>query len=206
MSKEIIKLWDKLGKKFGCVGPTYWDDFGRRLVSLSSIKEGDYVLDIGIGRGAVLFPAAKKVKNKGKVWGVDVSSVMVYETEKEIKNNNLENIEVLCMDGANLNFKEDTFDVVTSGFSIGYILNCDKELESILKVLKRDGYLALSLWGIQKDQEWLNKIVDEYIPKKSCDDNELEQLNTVQGVKKLLERLNLKDIKIYEEDNLGTLK
>ena len=59
---ELIELWDKVAFNFGSIGPRYWDKFGHRLVELSHIEEGNYVLDIGMGRGASLFPSKRKSK------------------------------------------------------------------------------------------------------------------------------------------------
>ena len=44
---ELIELWDKVALNFGSMGPRYWDRFGHRLVELSHIEEGNYVLDTG---------------------------------------------------------------------------------------------------------------------------------------------------------------
>lgn len=62
INKKSISTWDKVALNFGKVGPKYWDEFGSRLVELSSTSRGARVLDIGIGRGASLFPALNKVQ------------------------------------------------------------------------------------------------------------------------------------------------
>lgn len=61
INKKSISTWDKVAPEFGKVGPKYWEEFGSRLVELSSISRGARVLDIGMGRGASLFPALNKV-------------------------------------------------------------------------------------------------------------------------------------------------
>ncbi|NEU04236.1 class I SAM-dependent methyltransferase [Clostridium senegalense] len=206
--RELINLWDKVGVNFSEIGPNYWKRFGERLIELSDINAGDFVLDIGIGRGASLFPAAQRVGEKGQVIGIDISKVMVNETKKQIIKENINNIKVFQMDGEDLEFKNEYFNNVVSGFSIGYILNEDKELNKILKVLKFKGQLALSLWGVQESQNWLTDIINEYLFIHSNKGNKVKDkkeddtvLNTVYGVKSFLKSLNLKNIKVYEEDN-----
>ena len=58
---KIKDLFNKIAPSWGEIGPKYWNDFGDRLVELSNIKKGAKVLDIGVGRGASLFPATEKV-------------------------------------------------------------------------------------------------------------------------------------------------
>jgi arsenite methyltransferase len=54
-------------------------------VALSDIKENETVLDLGSGAGLDAFMAAKKVGNKGRVIGVDMTPEMVKRLEKTRK-------------------------------------------------------------------------------------------------------------------------
>ncbi|GMQ60743.1 hypothetical protein AN1V17_51460 [Vallitalea sediminicola] len=78
--KDIVtNIWDTVAPTFSKMGPKYWDQFGERLVQLSNIKDGGILLDIGMGRGASLFPATKEIGITGKVIGIDFSDRMVSE-------------------------------------------------------------------------------------------------------------------------------
>lgn len=128
---QLIETWDKAALNFGQVGPKYWDEFGQKLVELADIKEGNIVLDMGMGRGAALFPAAKKVGNNGKVIGIDISEVMVRATEESITQSGINNIEVIQMDAEELRFSSEYFNNIVSGFCIGNILGQDKKLKGL---------------------------------------------------------------------------
>ncbi|MBI4192001.1 MAG: methyltransferase domain-containing protein [Betaproteobacteria bacterium] len=65
---------------------------GERLVELAQLAPGTSVLDVAAGRGAVLFPAAKRVGARGHVIGIDLSSDMVRETAAEIRGAGWQNI------------------------------------------------------------------------------------------------------------------
>lgn len=67
INKKSINIWDMVASNFGKIEPKYCNDFGSRLVELSSISKGARVLDIGMGRGASLFPALDKVGKDGYV-------------------------------------------------------------------------------------------------------------------------------------------
>jgi ubiquinone/menaquinone biosynthesis C-methylase UbiE len=203
---ELIKLWNKVAENFGKSGPKYWDRFGERLVELSDVKKGNNVLDIGMGRGSSLFPAAKKIGITGKAIGIDLSEVMVMKTQQKIIEYNLKNVEVFQLDAEELEFSDACFDNIIFGFGIGHIVNEDKNVKNVLRMLKENGQLSLSLWGIQKDQKWLTDIVEQFLPPKNTEKNDSKrnsnlQLNTVENVIDFLESFNLKEIEVIEENN-----
>ena len=161
--EKSINIWDKVASTFGQNGPKYWLYFGNRLVELSGIKGGARVLDIGMGRGASLFPAIDKVGINGFVVGIDNSEVMVTKTYKDILDRKIYTTEVKHGNAENLDFDDDSFDNVICGFGIGYLLFSESKLSGILKVLKSDGQAAFSIWGVQEDQKWLTEIINKYI-------------------------------------------
>lgn len=202
---KLIELWNKVAFNYGKLGPNYWDKFGERLINLSNIKEGVCILDIGTGRGATLFPASYKVGVNGRIIGIDISENMVKMTNDQIAKQNIKNSKVLQINMEEINFSDEYFDNIVSGFSIGYILNDNNYSRNVLRTLKKNGQLSFSLWGVQNNQKWLTDIVDEYLkPNKSKKDEEARvstNLNSVEGIRKLLKNLNLKEIEIYEEEN-----
>lgn len=197
----IIDVWNKVAPKFSKTGPDYWGDFGERLVELSSIKEGGHILDIGMGRGASLFPAIKKIGNRGRVVGIDISEVMVKETHKEILEQNIKNAEVYNMDAESLNFNESSFDNIVCGFSIGAFLFSENKFSGVLQILKDGGQLGFSTWGVQNDQKWLTEIVNKYIQNNTSNEKTKNTIsfNTVEGVKQTLIDAGFRKIKVHEE-------
>ena len=208
MNKEkqkFIEVWDKVAPTFGKIGPDYWNQFGNRLVELSSINKGAKVLDIGTGRGASLFAAIHKIGENGHAIGIDISEVMVNETYKDILKKNIKNAEVIKMDAENLDFDDNSFDNVICGFGIGYLLFSDNKLNDVLRVLKKDGQVGFSIWGVQEDQKWLTEIVSKYLNTDSTSENsdkkpDIPQFNTLNGAKKTLEDSGFRSVKVYEED------
>lgn len=201
---KLIELWNKVAFNYSKLGPNYWDKFGERLINLSHIKEGVYVLDIGTGRGATLFPASRRVGVNGKIIGIDICGNMVKMTNDEIDRQNIKNSKVLQINMEEIKFSDEYFDNIVSGFSIGYILNNNNYFKNILRMLKKDGKLSFSIWGVQKDQEWLTEIVNEYLKpniNKKVEDVVSSKLDSVEGIRKLLKNSNLKGIEIFEEEN-----
>lgn len=202
---KSISTWDKVAPNFGEVGPKYWDYFGTKLVELSNISKGARVLDIGMGRGASLFPALDKVGKDGYVIGIDSSEMMVNETYKDIFNRNICNAEVKNMNAQYLEFKEETFDNIICGFGFGYLMISEEKLNGILRLLKKGGQVGFSIWGIQHDQEWLTEIVNKYLSPVKSDKNiskaELPKFDTVDDISKILNDFGFINIKVHYENS-----
>lgn len=200
-NEKIINLWDKVAAKFGKVGPKYWNTFGERLVELSSISSGSRVLDIGMGRGASLFPAIEKSGVGGYVIGIDSSEIMVNETRKDILSRRLLNAEVKNMNAQFLDFEKASFDNVICGFGLGYLLFSETKLNGVLQMLKKSGQVGFSIWGVQEDQKWLTKIVNRYLPQNQNNNGQRDILkfDTADDVREILKDSGFNNIKIYEE-------
>lgn len=115
--KEVVKnIWDEVAPNFGEIGPKYWSDFGSRLVELSNINKSARVLDIGMGRGASLFPTLNRIGKDGSIVGIDYSDVMVSKTQKDILSRNINNAEVKkILEQAgfkNIKVQEESSDVI----------------------------------------------------------------------------------------------
>ena len=204
-NKKQVNIWDKVAPNFGEIGPRYWNTFGMRLVELSSIRSGAKVLDIGMGRGASLFPAIYKAGKDGYIIGIDNSEVMIDKTYRDILSRNIYNAEVLNMNAEFLDFEQDFFDNIICGFGIGYLLASKSKLNSILKILKKGGEVGFSIWGVQEDQKWLTEIVDKYVSVNFKNENNKKsnslKFDTVDDMTKILNDSGFSNIRVHEENS-----
>jgi len=205
IGSKNYNIWDKVALNFGKVGPRYWEDFGTRLVELSYISRGARVLDIGMGRGASLFPALDKAGKDGYVIGIDSSEVMVNETYNDILHRNISNAEVKNMNAKYLDFQEESFDNIICGFGFGYLMQSEGQLNEILRLLKKGGQVGFSIWGIQEDQKWLTEIVNKFLPPVKENNNnkktDISKFDTVDDIRKILNNFGFINIKVYYEDS-----
>ena len=98
-------------------------------MALSTIKEGDVVLDLGSGAGFDAFLAAKKVGNKGKVIGLDMSEEITHKAKENAKMycyQNFSRSNVLCFLLLPL-----TLCIVTD------LVDCKKYLNPVLLIIVR---------------------------------------------------------------------
>ncbi|MBM3183814.1 MAG: methyltransferase domain-containing protein, partial [Chlamydiae bacterium] len=76
------EVFDRAAPIYGEKGCRYFDDFGKKLVALAHLRSGDKILDIAMGKGAVLFPASQAIGKTGKAIGIDLSPKMVEAAKK----------------------------------------------------------------------------------------------------------------------------
>ena len=128
-------LYNKVGKRIG------WDfshlrtteegqgwDFFQEV--LKKAKPVSSLLDIGTGGGERILKIAQHF---GSVYGIDHSPSMVNTANKNLHKTKLDNVKFLLMDSSNLNFPDNTFDIVTDR-------HCDFNPSEVFRVLKKGGY------------------------------------------------------------------
>lgn len=131
----------------------FFHRYGRRLVERAEIIGGMKVLDVGTGRGAVLFPAAERVGLRGQVIGIDVSPTMIEQTAAEIQRRALKNAQVQRMDAEHLEFSNASFDRVLAGFALMFFPRFWRALAEIHRVLRPSGRIGVTTWG-RGDPRW----------------------------------------------------
>jgi ubiquinone/menaquinone biosynthesis C-methylase UbiE len=73
----IATAFDNSADTYEQVGVAYFGPMGTELVRRAAPEPGADALDLGCGRGHVLFPLAAAVGPTGRVTGVDLSARMV---------------------------------------------------------------------------------------------------------------------------------
>jgi len=129
-------------------------------LALSSIREGDTVLDLGSGAGFDCFLAANKVGEKGKVIGVDMTPEMTEKAKENAKKRNYENVEFRLGDIETLPVGDDSIDVVMSNCVINLSPDKAKVFKESFRVLRPGGRLTISDIVLLKE---LPKFVKESI-------------------------------------------
>ena len=133
-SDKELKIVGEANLGLGCGNP----------VALSKIKEGDTVLDLGSGAGIDCFLAARKVGEKGKVIGIDMTKEMVEKSELNAKRQGYKNIEFILGDIENLPIKDNSVDVIITNCVINLTPNKEKTFREAYRVLKKGGRMYIS--------------------------------------------------------------
>ncbi len=100
------------------------------------------VLDIATGTGDFAIEAL--TAHPGKVIGVDISEGMLKFGREKINKLNLQDkIELKSGDAENLDFIDNSVDVITVGFGVRNYENLEKGLQNMYRVLKPGGKLVI---------------------------------------------------------------
>ncbi|XP_027187632.1 2-phytyl-1,4-beta-naphthoquinone methyltransferase, chloroplastic isoform X2 [Cicer arietinum] len=154
---RIAPVYDNLNDLLSLGQHRIWK---RMSVSWSRAKLGDRVLDVCCGSGDLAFLLSNKVGSDGKVIGLDFSKeqLMVASSRSSTKNC-LKNIEWVEGDALDLPFADDWFDAITMGYGLRNVVNKQKAMQEILRVLKPGS--TVSILDFNKSNEPLASSITE---------------------------------------------
>ena len=150
--KYSKQYWDG-NRKFGYGGyryiDGYWKKTALRIIKNYSLKGNSKVLDIGCGKGFLIFEIKKLIPSINIV-GIDNSQYAILNAKNEIKKN------LRVFDARKkLPFKKKSFDLV---ISLGTLHNFSlKQLSSSIKEINRVGKKSyIMIESYRNDQELFN--------------------------------------------------
>ena len=160
-SKRIMAdLYSRVAPDYVRRGPPRFAYAGRRLVELSGAEAGDAVLDLGTGRGAVLFPATDRVGATGQVVGIDLAEGMIEHTRSEIIKRNLDGVELRVMDAEHMDFADAEFTHVLGSFVVFFFADIQRALTQIRRVLRPGGVVGFSFErGVDPRWAWYEDLL-----------------------------------------------
>jgi ubiquinone/menaquinone biosynthesis C-methylase UbiE len=208
IKKQIAGIFTRAAPTYDQVGFKIFSHFGKRLVELTEIPRKAIVLDVASGRGALLFPALKKVGPQGSVIGIDFAEGMVQKTNEEIIKNGFSNAKLMQMDAENLKFQDNKFHITLYGFCIFFFPQYEIALNESYRVLKPNGRIGLSTFcgNSFNETKWIYDLIEKYLPKNKEKENqeetEVSEFETIEGMQKILIKAGYKDVhnKIEEKE------
>jgi ubiquinone/menaquinone biosynthesis C-methylase UbiE len=150
-------LFSRAAATYNTVGPQHFTFFARRLVEFAGLQPADHVLDIATGTGEVLLAALEQIGKTGRIVGIDLSEAMLQHAASAIQHNHVGNAELRAMDAEQLEFSDESFDVVLCSFGLSSLPNRGRALEGFHRVLRTGGRLGLLDtfgWYFQHDPRW----------------------------------------------------
>jgi SAM-dependent methyltransferase len=140
-------LFDRIALGYDRTGVAFFEPIGRRLVELAGLGAGDRVLDIGCGRGAVVFPAAAAVGPTGHVTGFDLAPAMVALLAEEVAARGLANVDV-CVGGAeDPPVRSSSFDHALASLVLPFVPDVPRAIAAAFGVLVPGGRLGFTTFA-----------------------------------------------------------
>ncbi len=162
-------------------------------VALASLREGEIVLDLGSGAGFDCFLAAKKVGERGRVIGVDMTPEMVEKANENAKKNNFRNVEFRLGDIEALPVENGSVDVVLSNCVINLSVDKARVFREAFRVLKPGGRLSISDIVLLKElPRSLKESIDAYVACVSGAVMKSEYLRNIEAG-------GFQDVRVIEE-------
>ena len=124
-----------------------WEKVARAMVEHYGLKSGDKILDVGCGKGFLLYDFSKVVTGL-ELHGIDISQYAIDNAKEEIKE---------CLQVSNatsLPFPDNYFDFVYSITTL-HNLHCydlDKALREIDRVSKKDKYICVESYRSEEEK------------------------------------------------------
>lgn len=145
--QKVAKVYNLAAAGYDKPALQFFPRTAGRLVELARLQSGQSVLDTGTGTGVAAFAAAGKVGRAGKVVGVDIGADILEEACRKLELLNQPSISFALGDMAQLEFSDESFDVVLSASSLFFLPDMSEGLQEWKRVVKAGGCVAVSGYG-----------------------------------------------------------
>ena len=119
----------------------------QRMLDLARISKGHWVLDVASGTGEPAIPAAHRVGPSGKVVGTDLVDEMLAIARDKARQQQIDNIEFLCVDGETLPFDPESFHAATIRWGLMFMPDPVACLRQAHGSMKKGGRMVVSCWA-----------------------------------------------------------
>ncbi len=125
-----------------------WEKVAREMAEHYSLGESPKILDIGCGKGFLLYDFLKVIPN-AKIYGIDISRYAIANSKQEIRS------KLQVGNATHLPWEDNTFDLVISITTLHNLHNYDlsKALVEMERVGKQNKYLCVESYRNEQEKE-----------------------------------------------------
>lgn len=137
----------------------FFEPYGFDLLARVDPKVRERALDLATGPGEPAMGIARMVGPDGHVVGIDLSERMVEVATRLAKERRIPNVEFRVMDAEQMDFPENTFDLVTSRFGFQIFTNPEAVAKKTYRVLKPKGRIGVTVWSTAEKAAAIHAVV-----------------------------------------------
>jgi demethylmenaquinone methyltransferase/2-methoxy-6-polyprenyl-1,4-benzoquinol methylase len=162
----VQAMFDRIALRYDCLNRIisfHLDTRWRNNAITEVLKTGqELILDLGAGTGDLTFAAAKKIKNNGRIVGLDVSEEMLkLARSKRCRVTNGEKAQFVQGSAMLVPFKDGVFDAVMTAFVLRNVSDLSLFCAHAFRVLKGGGRFV-SLEMFPPSNNWFSAFYSLY--------------------------------------------
>ena len=197
----IRQLFNELAATYDSPALGLYPFAADRFATWLGIAPGMKLLDVGTGSGALSIAAAQLMQLHGRVTAIDRSPAMLDRLHLHLSRQGLANVDVHEMDGSDLAFRADYYDVVAGSFALYYLEDMAAALRGWRRVCKPGGLLGFVTLAADSLQPMLPDLQHRcegtaVAPLFAQAWHPLARLQTESACRALLQEAGLTDIKL----------
>jgi SAM-dependent methyltransferase len=123
------------------------------VIARAALRDGDEVLDLGTGTGSVALQAARLVRPRGHVLGIDLSPEMIRVAAERAAAAGLTNAAFREGNAQAIPAPDGSADVLTSSLCLMFVPDRAAAARECGRVLRPGGRFVASVWGAQEHAE-----------------------------------------------------
>jgi SAM-dependent methyltransferase len=143
------------------------EPIGQALIELGAFQQGEQIIDVGCGAGAMSISIAQKVGLAGAVTGLDISPVLVAEATKRAQDLGLENLNFVLGDAAIVELPLAQADCLVSRFGVMFFSDPHAAFTHLHGFLKPGGKMVFACWAPLLQNLWrleVGNIINAHFP------------------------------------------
>ncbi len=161
------ELFDALAPTYDDVGVAFFRPIAAGLAEALALASGERVADLGCGKGAFLFPAARAVGATGRVVGIDISSGMASAAQATATALRLAHVEIAVGDAQAPALGANSFDVAASSLVLFFLPDPAAALAAWRELLVSGGRLGVATFGPPDEHfQAIDELLRPFVPQE----------------------------------------
>ena len=140
---KIKEIFNDAAEGYDKPALRFFSAAAEHLADSMGFAGNEHVLDVATGTGSVALACAQRL-GAGHVTAIDLSDGMLAKAKVKSQEQQLTNLDFLCLDIDVSNFTADLFDAACCGFGIFFLPDMEVGFKTIAKHVKSGGPIGIS--------------------------------------------------------------